>query len=212
LPSAYRTDAFWGTRILNLVIIHKRGMKNPPTGWSELISAAYHNQVAVPDPAFAGSAFAALGYFGLSPSFGMDFYRKLRANGAVQVESIPDVVNDVAEGRYRVGIALDNSARAAIKKGSPLQVVWPSDGAIALYSPIAVFKESPHRAAAKAFVNYVLTPDAQSRIAGTGWEPILPGVNGPRPPAGATQVYPDWTQAYGRQAALLEEYRAIFGA
>ena len=38
-----------------------------PKTWSDLTSARYKGQIALPDPAAAGSAFAALGYFDTAP-------------------------------------------------------------------------------------------------------------------------------------------------
>ena len=111
VPTQYRTPEFWGTRLLYLVLVTRRGLQPAPTTWTDLTSPANAGKVAVPDPAFAGSAFAALGYF--SQTQGMDFYRALRANGAIQVASIPDVVTQVAQGTYSVGITLDSGVRDA---------------------------------------------------------------------------------------------------
>ena len=168
--------------------------------------------MALPDPAAAGSAFAAAGYFAQAPGFGMGYYRLLKANGAVQVATVPEVVTDVAEGRYQLGITLDSEVRSAIAAGSPVVMDWPADGAIALYSPIAVTAASNHAAAAEALLRYVLSAPGQQAIASTGWQPVLPGVAGPPRPAGATQVYPSWPALFGRQDQILQQYQAIFGA
>ena len=208
VPTQYRTAHFWGTRLLYLVLVTQHGLQPVPTGWADLTSPAYAGKVAVPDPAFAGSAFAALGYF--SQTRGMDYYRALRANGARQVASVPDVVTQVAQGTFSVGITLDSLVRDAIKKGSPVDLVWPKPGAIALYSPIALTAASAHVAAAKDLMGYVLSTDGQQRIAATGWQPIVPGVAGPPQPAGAQSVSPDWTALFGQQQELLTQYRSVF--
>ncbi len=208
VPSQYRTPEFWGTRLLYLVLVTRHGLQPAPTSWADLTSPAYAGKVAVPDPAFAGSAFAALTYF--SQTQGMDFYRALRANGARQVSSIPDVVTQVAQGTFSVGITLDSGVRDAIAKGSPVDLVWPTTGAIALYSPIAQTTASAHAGAAKEFMGYVLSTDGQQRIAATGWQPIVPGVAGPPRPAGAQTVSPDWAATFGHQAELLAQYRSVF--
>jgi iron(III) transport system substrate-binding protein len=211
LDPGYKTDTYWGTRLLNMVIVYRAGLEPVPQRWSDLTNPVYRGAVAIPNPAVAGSAFGTLGYFAMEPGYGMDFYRKLKANGAVQVQGPPEVVNEVAGGRYKLGITLDNSARPLIARGSPIKVVWPEPGAIAMYSPIAVFDRTRNATAAESFTNFVLTPEAQVKIAGTGWEPIRPDVKGPAKPAGAKQVVPDWTETFGRQAELLQQYRSIFG-
>ena len=213
VPPQDKTTYFWGTRELYLVIVAHQGLKPMPTTWAGLTSASYQGKVALPDPAAAGSAFAALGYFDTTPGFGMNYYHALKANGAVQVSTIPEVVTDVAEGRYQLGITLDSEVRAAVKQGSPVVLVWPSDGAISLYSPIAetVAAKQTLGTAAQALIRYVLSEPGQTAIGKTGWQPVLPGVAGPARPAGATEVYPDWTALFGRQNQVLRQYQAIFG-
>ena len=210
VPEQYRTPEFWGTRLLYLVIVAHKDLMPQPTSWADLTSPAYQGKVALPDPAFAGSAFAALAYFSQAPGMGMDFYRALRANGAKQVASVPDVVTEVAQGRYQLGITLDSGARTAVKKGSPIVIVWPKPGAIALYSPIALTAQSPHATAAKEFMRYVLSTQGQQHIADTGWQPIISGLAGPAQPAGATSVSPDWAALFGHQQELLAKYRSTF--
>ena len=212
VPSQVRAQYFWGTRILYMVIVAHRGLAPSPTSWADLTQPAYRGKVALPDPAAAGSAFAALGYFALTPGFGIDYYQRLKANGAVQVATVPEVVTDVASGRYQVGVTLDSEVRTAVAAGSPVTLVWPSGGAIALYSPIAETASTRHAAAANDLLRYVLSADGQRRIAETGWQPVLPGIAGPAKPPGATSVSPDWTQLFGQQRQLLQQYQAIFGA
>ncbi len=210
VAAEYRTDTSWGTRILNMVIVTGADAQPQPTDWSDLADPVYAGSVVIPDPGFAGSAFGALGYFATSPDYGMDYYRDLKANGAIQVQAIPEVLTDVAEGAYAAGMTLDKVARDAIAQGSPVNLVWPESGAIAIYSPIAVFAGSTNPDAARAFANFVLGTAAQEAIASTGWQPIRSDVSG-GPPVEGAQVAPDWSAVFEQQEQLLEQYRTIFG-
>lgn len=78
-----------------------------------------------------------------------------------------------------------------------------------MYSPIAVLASTDEASAAQDFVDYVLGTDAQKRIAATGWQPIRSDVAGPSPRGPV--VSPDWTALFDRQAAILAEYREVFG-
>jgi iron(III) transport system substrate-binding protein len=209
IEPAYRGETYWGTRFLNMVIVRGSDVTPGPLTWSDLADPAYRDAVAIPDPGFAGSAFGALGYFALSSTAGLDFYASLKANGAIQVKTPDEVTAGVAEGRFKIGMTLDNSARTAVTKGSPVSLVWPTDGAIAMYSPIGVVEATLHAPAAESFVEFVLSDPGQAAIAGTGWQPIRASAGGP--PAEGPQVYPDWAGAFGRQQELLDGYRAIFG-
>jgi len=208
VPAAYRTDTSVGTRLLNLVIVARAGLEPAPNSWSTLIESAYRDRIALPDPAFAGSAFAALGYFATSERFGLDYYRRLRGNGAVQLQAVGDVITGVAEGRYDAGIALDKSIRDAIAKGSPIQLIWPTAGAIALYSPLAIFASTSDPAASADFVELLIGADAQRAIASTGWQPIHADIEWPDY---GPVLTPDWSELFGRQQQLLDDHAAIFG-
>ena len=211
IPAQYSTAELIPTRLLYMVLVVHKGFTPVPTSWSDLTLPQYKGKVAISDPAAAGSAFAALGYFAQAPGYGMAYFSKLKANGAVQVSTIPEVVTDVADGRYQVGITLDSQVRTAIAAGSPVQMVWPKPGAIALYSPIAVTAHSKQSAADTAFLDYVLSEQGQKEIAATGWQPIVPGIPGPPIPAGGHEVWPDWPSLFPQEQQLLSRYQAIFG-
>jgi len=211
VPAEFKTTHFWGTRLLYLVMVSGASVAPQPADWADLTDPAYRGAVALPDPAAAGSAFAALGYFSQAPGFGIDFYRRLKANGAAQVSTPAEVVTAVAQGRHKVGVTLDFEARKAVTQGAPVKLVWPTDGAIAVYSPIAVTAPAKQATAAQAFLSYVLSRDGQAKIGASGWQPVLPGVEGPPKPAGAAVVHPDWTALFGKQRELLQQHQAIFG-
>lgn len=200
---AFRTPSTWGTRVLNLVIVVGSDLAPTPDTWADL--ATMPGPVAFPDPAFAGSAFAALGYFGLTDD--LDFYRDLREANATQVQAPGEVVTGVAEGRFTAGITLDFSARDAIEDGSPIRIVWPETGAIAFHSPIALVDDTD---AGRSFVEYVLADEGQLLIGQSGWQPVVSGAGGPAP--GGPQVTFDWARAFDRQDELLESYRELFGS
>lgn len=210
LDSAYRGASSWGTRLLNVVIVRGADVLPAPAAWTDLTDGAYRDALALPDPAFAGSAFGALGYFALTPGYGLEFYRALEANGATQLKAPDEVTTGVAEGRFAAGMTLDNSVRTAVAKGSPIELVWPTDGAVAIHSPIAVVGRSDVQEAARAFVEHVLSEAGQTAIGSTGWQPVRPGVGGPEPEG--RQVTPDWEAAIARRDELLSAYQEIFGS
>jgi iron(III) transport system substrate-binding protein len=208
VPAEYRTEASVGTRLLNLVMVAGQDVEPMPATWADLADPAYAGAVALPDPGFAGSAFAALGYFAGQDELGLDFYQRLKDNGAIQVASPVDVMTGVAEGLYKAGISLDKIVADAVADGSPVELIWPESGAIAVYSPAAVVSSSDDSAAAQAFVAFLVSPRGQEAIAASGWQPVRTDVEWPAP---GPAVAPDWPALFGTQEELLEAYRAIFG-
>lgn len=206
-----RTADYVGVAVLYMVGVSGEGT-TPPSSWSDLTGEEYADGVAVPDPAFAASALGALGYFAQNPDYGIGFYAALKDNGAEQVSTPDDVVNGVAEGVYKAGITIANSAYAAKEAGSPIEVVWPEPGAVAIYGPVALAKDAADSATAKDFLSYVTSEEGQRVIADSGSYPTLTGVQGPTVPADAPVVYPDWSALAAEKDSLLDEYQKIFGS
>jgi iron(III) transport system substrate-binding protein len=204
VPSEYSTGTFWGTRILSMVMVQRNDLVVPVRGWDDLARDDYRDMVAIPDPGFAGSALAVLGYFASTPEYGLDYVRRLADNGLVVVNAPGEVVTGVAEGRFMAGITLAFSARNAVEKGSPIEIVWPDSGAVAVYSPIAVVAGASD--AARRFLEHVLTEDAQQAIAGTGWQPIRADVAWD---GGGRQVPVDWAVLFDQRQDLLDSFQAI---
>ena len=209
VPIEFRTDTMLGTRLLNLVIVAGRDAEPIPAAWADLADPAYVDSVAIPDPGFAGSGFAFLGHVASDPELGTDFLQRLRDNGAVQVASPADIVIGVAEGRQIAGVTIDKLVRDAAAKGAPVELVWPEDGAVVVYSPAAVLAGSDALPAAEAFLDFLVSPEGQAAIASTGWQPVRPDV--PWDAVAGSVVVPDWSALFGAQDELLAGYRAVFG-
>lgn len=202
---AFVEPEFVGTRVLAMIAVRQPGVELD--SWEDLSAPRLADQVVIPDPGFAGSAFGAMGYFSLASGYGFDFYRSLAVNGAKQVSSPGDVITGVAEGRFAVGMTLDGPARSAVANGSPIEIVYPSPGAIAIYSPIGIV-EAGDVEAAEAFVEHVLSRAGQTAIAQTGWQPVRSDV--PWLEETGPLAFPDWPALFDRQDDLIDEYRTIF--
>ena len=166
----------------------------------------------MPDPGFAASALGLLGYFDSAAGYsGPEFYQALADNGAVQVDSPTDVLTGVAQGTYDAGIVLANAAYQAQEEGSPIEVVWPEPGGVAIYAPIAITTRTEAEPLAEAFVTFVASEDGQRVMARTNVNPVLDGVPGPPIPDGAAVISPDWATLSAGSDELLARYRTIFG-
>jgi iron(III) transport system substrate-binding protein len=209
IPGEFRTDDYVGAHLLYMVAVHRTEVP-APEAWSDLAGGDY-DALAVPDPAVAASALGALGWFAADPGHGVDFYRELRAAGAVQVSTPDDVTTGVAQGVYDAGMTTANSAYAAKDDGSPVDVVWPEPGAVAIYGPIALATDSADSDVAKAFISFVVSEEGQAVLGGSGAYPTLPGVDGPTVPDGAPVVSPDWAAIGGDEDQILGEYQQVFG-
>jgi iron(III) transport system substrate-binding protein len=139
------------------------------------------------------------------------FYRDLRSKGAVQVGTPDEVTTGVAQGIYDAGITTANSAYAAKDDGSPVDVVWPEPGAVAIYGPVALATHSADSQVAKDFISFVVSADGQAVLGRSGAYPTRAGVEGPTVPDGAPVVSPDWTAIGADRDSIVTEYEQVFG-
>ncbi|MGH8859970.1 MAG: extracellular solute-binding protein, partial [Jatrophihabitantaceae bacterium] len=196
IPGRYRTAHFTGVDVLYMLAVVHRGVPAPAT-WAALASPAYRGGVALPSPGFAASALGTLGYLAAAPGYGIGFYRRLKANGAVQVDAPGDALTGVERGTYRAAVTLAGPAYADRKKGSPIDIAWPKPGAVAIYGPIGVTTKKHLSPLAEQFAAFAASRAGQRVMAGQGDYPALPGLGGPPIPAGSRIVSPDWPALFG---------------
>ena len=209
IPADFRTGDYVGAHVLYMVAVHRTDVP-APKAWSDLTGPAY-DALAVPDPSVAASALGTLGWFAAEPGYGVDFYRDLRRNGSVQVRTPDDVTTGVAQGIYAAGLTTANSAYAAKRDGSPVDVAWPEPGAVAVYGPVALATDSADSDVAKSFISFVVSEEGQRVLAESGSYPTRRGVEGPTVPDGAPVVAPDWARIGADKDAVLGEYQQVFG-
>jgi iron(III) transport system substrate-binding protein len=210
IPGEYRTEDYVGAQVLYMVAVHRTDVPAPET-WTDLTSSTYTGAVAVPDPAVAASALGALGFFAADPDHGVAFYEDLKANDAVQVGTPDEVTTGVAQGIYDAGMTIANSAYAAESDGSPVAVVWPEPGAVAIYGPLALATDSADSDAAKDFISFVVGREGQTVLGESGAYPTMPDVPGPTIPDDAPVVSPDWAAIGERKDAILADHQQVFG-
>ncbi len=209
VPDAFKGDSFVGTRLLNLVLVAGADVEPKPTAWADLTDPAYADGVVMPDPGFAGSAFAALGYLG--------YQRRLRygvlpaAEG--QRRGHRGFPGRHADRRGRGDLRCRHHARSdrscQHRQGrahrDDLARLRARSRSSARRRSMA---DSDDPAAAAAFQAFLVSPEGQAAIASTGWQPVRDDVEWPYD---GEVVTADWNELYGSQAQLLAEFYAIFG-
>jgi iron(III) transport system substrate-binding protein len=209
IDAAYRTPHFTGVDLLYLVAVTHEAVPAPQS-WSDLTAPAYRDAVALPSPTFAASALGMLGYFATAPGYGMNYFQRLKDNGAKQLNSPDDTLTGVAQGTYKAGITLANTAYAAMRKGSPITVTWPNPGAITIYAPIGVTTKKALSPIAGKFADFVASPAGQAVIGENGAYSVLSDGPGPPKPPGSPVVSPNWSALFGQSKNLLAQHGTIF--
>jgi len=210
MPAGFSGPGWVGALTFENVIAYRDGMKNPPNNWSDLTSPAYKGEIAIGDPSYSGTTFGLVGT--LSNRYGWSYYRKLKANGVQVLDSTNTVGTEIAEGIVKAGATLDVVVRNLQAKGAKISIAWPTSGAVPVPAPVGVVRDTKHLAAAKAFVNWLLSPQGQASIVKLGYVPSVPGTDAHGLiPMSAKQMTVNWTKLAAEKSSILTTFQSIFG-
>lgn len=165
-PDGYFTPARLGTLG---IAYNTRRVTVPPTSWTDLFDSRFKNSYGIANPALSGTAYMSLVAF--TDNFGWEYIEKLKANGAKVGAGSGEVVDDAASGDLRASLAADYIAIDKIRKGANLAIAFPPE-MLVVPSPVAIMKGTPNLAAAKRFVDFLLSKDGQTIVAQSGTLPI----------------------------------------
>jgi iron(III) transport system substrate-binding protein len=183
---AYDKDkTYFGTKLITTGIIVNTQAPMRPKSWKDLLKAEAKGQVALPSPLYSGAAAIHMAALTQNPAIGGDYYEKLAQNGAVALRGNGAVLNAVAGGQKMYGIIVEFMALNAKAKGSPVEFVFPAEGVSIVTEPTAILKSTKNAAAAKAFVDFLLSRDGQELAVSQGYFPARKDV---KPPAGFPEV------------------------
>jgi sulfate transport system substrate-binding protein len=159
-----------------VVFVTRKGNPKNIRTWDDLIKPGV--EVITPNPFTSGGArwnvMAAYGAQieqGKSPELAVAYLEQLFRNVPVQDKSAREALQTFVGGKGDVMIAYENEAITAQQKDQQVDYTIP-DQTILIENPIAVTTKSKDPTAAKAFVDYLLTPEAQQVFVDKGYRPV----------------------------------------
>ena len=159
------------------IVININKVTTEPTSWETIATdPTYKNSFGIADPALSGTAFMSIAL--LEKQFGWDYIVKLHDNGATKSKGSGRVVDDTADGVLNACLGVDYITAGKIDKGAPLKMIYPRE-MLTVPSPVAIFKDAEHKENAKKFVDYLLTQEAQQKVAEAGAVPVRRDVTMP---------------------------------
>lgn len=177
VPAAYHYD---GNRmhevrlIFNVVAFNTRVVRFKPSSWWDLTLPRYRGRAGMPSPFVSGAAFNHVGTFASMREFGWEYFQKLKENNAVVLRSNGDVARALASGEVVIALIVDFFVRNLKAQGSPVDHIWPGEGALLIPTPVAILKDTANQLAAQAFVNFLYTREAQEIFVQRSYIPVLP--------------------------------------
>jgi sulfate/thiosulfate transport system substrate-binding protein len=186
----WNADAHQGmiTNSVVVFVVRKGNPKHLRT-WDDLVKPGV--EVIEPNPFTSGGAkwniMAAYGaqlQAGKTPTQAEAYLTELFRHVPVQDKSAREALQTFIGGKGDVMLAYENEAINAQQKQQPVDYVVPDD-TILIENPIAVATRSRNPTAAKAFVDFLRTTEAQKLYAAKGYRPVdqaaAAGANFPAP-------------------------------
>ncbi|MFC3749991.1 ABC transporter substrate-binding protein [Paenibacillus sp. GCM10012306] len=148
------------------IVYNTKKVTTPPTSWSDLGKPEWKGQVNIPDPSLSGSALDFMtGYLSAQGESGWDLFKQYKANGVAMAGANQEALDPVITGAKSVVAAgVDYMAYKAKAAGEPIDIVYPAEGTVISPRPAAIIKTSPNVDNAKAFIDYLLSDEAQAMV------------------------------------------------
>lgn len=209
-----RDMTFFGTKLSNTGIIYNPQIAGPVDSWADLLVEENRGQIAAPSPLYSGAALTHLHSIIDVPAIGWDFYEKLAALDIAPDGGNGPVLKAVAGGMVKYGINIDADVIRAKRDGSPVEFVYPTEGVSFFTEPVAIMSTTAAPEAAKAFVDFMLSPEGQALAVQQGYMSVDPSVAPPEgfPALSEIKLLPlDADKAVANDEAVRAKFVEIFG-
>src|SRR3954449_4609296 len=181
VASDWNADKYKGFVTDSIVVFAvRKGNPKHIKSWADLIKPGV--DVISPNPFTSGgakwnisAAYGAQIQQGKSPAQALDYLGKLFKNVSVLDKSAREALSTFTSGKGDVLIAYENEAITAQQKGEDIDFVRP-DQTILIENPAAPVAKSKQLGKAKAFVDYLRTPEAQKIYASHGYRTVVPAL------------------------------------
>ena len=142
------------------------------TGYADLLQDALKGKIASADPASSSSAFCQLTNMllamgGYESEEAWQYVEDLFVGQEVAITSGSSAVyKGVYNGEYAVGLTYEDPCATLIKDGATnIEVIYPVEGTVFLPAQIGIIKNAKNVEEAKAFVDFMLSEEAQIYLA-----------------------------------------------
>ena len=170
IPAGFKDpDGFWTgwyvgifAFVYNTSRLSEVGGKKPAT-WDDLLDPAWKGKIIMPSPITTGGGYVFLATqvfrFNKDEAKAMDYMKKFHANVAQYVDSAPNGIQFVAQGQFVGGPNWAHDILTSKAQGNPIDLAVIADTGFEVGS-VSIIKGGPNTAAAKPFVDWMLTPEA----------------------------------------------------
>ena len=142
--------------------------EDAPQDWDDLLAPQWKGKLIIRDPLASGTMRAVFGLIVLrglkqtgDTGAGFAWLRRLDGQAKEYVQNPALVSEKIARQEALVTVWDLPDVLISRRRGMPIGYVFPKSGTVAIEDGIAVARGAKHRAAARAFVDFVGTPEMQ---------------------------------------------------
>ena len=173
---------------LPLVIMYNTNVvtyRELPVGWNSLLEPRWKGRIAFMDPrrsdVYSAALVTAVHTWGKRGDYLEQFMENLEYG---TLNSMQEVNAGILDGRYSLGVTMEESAQALLSEGADVDYIYPQEGTTALPDGTAIVKGCSNPDAARQFLDSTVSRDTQrilvsdlNRRAVRSDVPPLPGLS-----------------------------------
>ena len=224
-PQGYWTaiDLYAAALVPNTKVLKAKNLPMP-SGWNDLLNPVYKDMLIMPNPASSGTGFLQIASLlvMLDPDYkskpveenkAWDFLKELDKNMGQYIKSGSKPAKLTAAGEYAIGCSFAFVYSSLKKKGFPVALVLPKEGAGYELEANALLKGAKHEAAAKKFLDWAISTRAMESYAKFKLGVTYPGIQGPKdlPALNTIKLAPmDFPWQSENREKILETWQKLF--
>lgn len=170
---------YFSTKLITTGIAYNTAAPMVPTSYEDLLKAEARDKLAMPSPLTSGAATIHMAAIISHPDLGWSYYEGLADQGANPKGGNGGTYKAIAGGEKLYGFVVDFLPIRNKLKGAPVEFVFPKEGVSAVTEPVAILSTAKNPDAAKAFVDFLISPEGQQLASDMGYLPAHPAITPP---------------------------------
>ncbi len=165
-------DHYYHLGAIGFNVINYRSDKvtTPPKQWKDLLDSQWSGKITTGHPGFSG--YVGQWVTAMIRTYGDQYLKDLAKNKPKINRSVNDTVTDILAGERTVGSGPDNFSLAKKASGSPIDIAFPTDGAVIVPGPVGILKDSKRPNAARLFTNFMYSKEYSLALVATSNYPL----------------------------------------
>lgn len=163
-PEGYWTGFYLGAIgfAVNKRLVEDAGLPYPET-WDDLLAPHWKGEIMHAKPHTSGTAYTIVATLLQlkGEEAGWEFMRNLHANILFYTKSGAAPARKAAVGEIMIGISFGHDILRTIAAGHEVKLIYPADGTGWEIGAVSIIRGGPNLVGAKAFVDWMLTKEAQ---------------------------------------------------